>query len=178
MKSVTLTAPSYQELRSLFLVRRLYVPSDAKLTPTQYNELCKRFSKGYEKLKDREETKVIMRRVNSYINELETTGINDHEVKNINFNYVWLVRKTFWSFVLFHVFLIICLPDIFILTPFAYLVQKKAEKERLLAKAKNPNKIEARDVVSSVKVVYSIIYMPFIFLIWSIFFYYSFNRYM
>jgi glycerol-3-phosphate O-acyltransferase/dihydroxyacetone phosphate acyltransferase len=132
MKAVTLTAPSYQELRSLFLVRKLYVPPEAKLTATQYNELCKRFSKGYEKLKEREDTQILIKKVNKYINELESTGINDHEVKKIDFNYVWIVRKSFWSFILFHIFLILCLPAIFILSPFAYLIKKKAEKERLL----------------------------------------------
>ena len=137
MKAVTLTAPSYQELRSLFLVRKLYVPPEAKLTATQYNELCKRFSKGYEKLKEREDTQVLIKKVNKYINELESTGINDHEVKKIDFNYVWIVRKSFWSFILFHIFLILCLPAIFILSPFAYLIKKKAEKERLLVYLKN-----------------------------------------
>jgi glycerol-3-phosphate O-acyltransferase/dihydroxyacetone phosphate acyltransferase len=131
MKSVTLTAPSYQELRSIFFVRKLYVPPDAKLTSTQYTELCKRFSKGYEKLKDREDTKDLMKKVNRYINELETTGINDHEVKNMDFSYKWFVRKTFWSFILFHIYLFICLPAILILSPFAYFIKKKAEKERL-----------------------------------------------
>lgn len=130
MKSVTLTAPSYAELKSLFLVRKLYVPPDAKLTPTQYNELCKRFSKGYEKLKDRKDTQELVSKVNRYINELENTGINDHEVKKIDFNYVWIVRKTFWSFILFHLYLVICLPAIFILSPFAYIIKKKAESER------------------------------------------------
>jgi glycerol-3-phosphate O-acyltransferase / dihydroxyacetone phosphate acyltransferase len=132
MKAVTLTAPSYQELRSILFVRKLYVPPETKLTPTQYAELCKRFSKGYEKLKDREDTQGVLKKVNKYINELESTGINDHEVKKIDFNYVWIVRKTFWSFILFHIFLILCLPAIFILSPFAYLVKRKAEKERLL----------------------------------------------
>jgi hypothetical protein len=132
MKSVTLTAPSYQELRSLFFVRKLYVPPDMKLSPTQYNEICKRFSKGYEKLKAKEETQIMMKKVHKYIHELESAGLNDHEVKMIDFSYSWMVRKTIKSFIFFHIFLILCLPAIFILSPLAYLVKKKAEKERLL----------------------------------------------
>src|SRR5688572_12745548 len=34
MKSVTLTAPSYTELRSLLLVRKLYLPPDLRLSVT------------------------------------------------------------------------------------------------------------------------------------------------
>jgi hypothetical protein len=134
MKAVTLTAPSFQELRSLFFVRKLYVPADIKLTPTQYNEICKRFSKGYEKLKDREETQIMMKKVNKYIHELESAGLNDHEVKKIDFSYSWMLRKTLRSFVFFHIFVLLTLPSIFILVPFAYLIKKKAEKERLIVK--------------------------------------------
>jgi hypothetical protein len=132
MKAVTLTAPSFQELRSLFFVRKLYVPPDIKLTPTQYNEICKRFSKGYEKLKDREETQIMMKKVSKYIHELESAGLNDHEVKKIDFSYSMMLRKILRSFILFHIFLILTLPTIFILFPFAYIVKKKAEKERLI----------------------------------------------
>jgi len=132
MKAVTLTAPSFQELRSLFFVRKLYVPPDIKLTPTQYNEICKRFSKGYEKLKDREETQSMMKKVSKYIHELESAGLNDHEVKKIDFSYSMMLKKIFRSFILFHIFLILTLPTIFILFPFAYIVKKKAERERLI----------------------------------------------
>lgn len=178
MKAITLTAPSFKELRSLFLVRKLYVPKDIILTPTQYSELCKRFTKGYERLKDLPETQEIMKRVHKYINELEDTGLGDHEVKKMEFTHKWLLKKTFSGFFLFHLFLILCLPAIIIFIPFGYLIQNKAEKERLAAKAKNPNKIEALDVVGSVKIIYSIMYLPIMFLIWLVFFYYFYGKHL
>jgi glycerol-3-phosphate O-acyltransferase/dihydroxyacetone phosphate acyltransferase len=131
MKAVTLTAPSYEELRGIFFVRKLYVPPNANLTPTQYTELCKRFVKGYETVKDYEDTKQMFTRIKSYINELETTGLNDTEVKNIEFTYKWMVRKTFWSYVFLNVFTVLSLPAIFIMAPFAIFIKNKAEKERL-----------------------------------------------
>jgi hypothetical protein len=131
MKAVTLTAPSYQELRSLYLIRKLYVPNNVQLTATQYSEICKRFSKGYEKLKEREDTKHLVRMVNKYMNELELTGLGDHEVKVIDFTYKWMVRKTFWGFILFHIYLILSLPAIVLLSPFAYYIKVKAERERI-----------------------------------------------
>jgi hypothetical protein len=178
MKAVTLTAPSYHELRSLFLVRKLYVPNDIVLTPTQYSELCKRFTKGYHRVKSNPDTQDLMKRVNKYINELEDTGLGDHEVKKMDFTYTWMLRKTFTGIFKFHIFILLSLPAIFLVVPFGYLIQKKAEKERLTAKAKNPNKIEALDVVGSVKIVYSIMYMPFMILLWLIFFYYTYGRYL
>jgi hypothetical protein len=178
MKAVTLTAPSYKDLKSLFFVRKLYVPKNIKLTPTQYSELCKRFSKGYQRVKDKPDTQTLMKRVNKYINELEDIGLGDHEVKKMDFTYTWFIRRMITGFILFHLFLIFCLPSIFLFFPFGYLIQKKAEKERLAAKAKNPNKIEALDVVGSVKIVYSILYMPFMMILWLIFFNYFYERYL
>lgn len=132
MKAVTLTAPSYSHLKSLFFVRKLYVPTEVKLTPTQYSELCKRFSKGYEKLKELEDTKQIMAQVKKYMVELDKVGITDYEVKNLSLNYSWMVKRTIWSFILFHLYLILCLPFIIMFTPIAFFIKKKAEKERIL----------------------------------------------
>ena len=56
MKAVTLRAPTYKELRALHLLRKIYLPKKVKLTPTQYSELCKNFAKGYEKLKENDDS--------------------------------------------------------------------------------------------------------------------------
>jgi len=131
MKSVTLTAPSFLELRSVHFVRKLYVPFGAKLSPLEYSELCKRFLKGYDKLKEMEETKMAMMEINKYTRELESVGISDHEVKEMTFTYAWMLKNTLIYVLLFHMFLLLALPGILILAPFGYIIQKKAEKERL-----------------------------------------------
>ena len=74
-------------------MRKLYIPPDTKLTHTQFSELCKRFTKGYEKLKDKDEAKALLFKINKYIRELESTGIADHEVKRMEFSYGWLLKK-------------------------------------------------------------------------------------
>jgi glycerol-3-phosphate O-acyltransferase/dihydroxyacetone phosphate acyltransferase len=177
MKAVTLTAPSYMELRSLLLVRKLYLPPDTRLSPRSYSELCKKFSKGYEKLKSKEETKQLITNINKYINKLEMTGITDHEVRRMDFSYSWMTKKIVQSFIFFHLFLILALPGILMMLPFVIYLTKKAEKERIAAKNKNPNKIEALDVVSSVRIQYAIILMPIITIIWVFISIYYFNKY-
>ena len=134
MKAVTLTAPSYNELKSLFLVRKLYIPSDVILTPTQFNELCKRFVKGYEKLKEIEDVKKVMLDVNKYTEDLENLGITDRNVKSEDFTYSWVIKKNLISCLLTIVFLLVCLPALIILLPFAYVVNNKAERERIAVK--------------------------------------------
>lgn len=131
MKSVTLTAPSYNELKSLFIIRNLYIPTDLKVTPTQYTEICKRFVKGYEKLKENETIKKVMSEVNEYTYQLDRVGLKDRNVRSDDFTYGWIVKKNLYSFFLANLFIILCLPALILLTPFAYIVRNKAEHERI-----------------------------------------------
>lgn len=131
MKAVTLTAPSYNELKSLFIIRSLYIPTDVKVTPTQFTEICKRFIKGYNKLKDNETIKKAMSKVNEYTNELDEVGLRDRNVRSDDFTYTWIVKKNLYSFFLANLFIILCLPALILLSPFAYIVKNKAEQERI-----------------------------------------------
>jgi len=134
MKAVTLTAPSYNELKSLFLIRSLYIPTDVKVTPTQFTEICKRFIKGYNKLKDNETIKKAMSQVNEYTNELDKVGLRDRNVRSDDFTYTWIVKKNLYSFFLAILFIILCFPALLLLSPFAYIVKNKAEQERIAVK--------------------------------------------
>ncbi len=131
MKSVTLTAPSYNELKSLFIVRNLYIPTDVKVTPTQYAEICKRFTKGYEKLKENEIIKKEMEKLNEYTNELDKVGLKDRNVRSDDFTYGWIIKKNLYSFFLAALYIILSLPALILLSPFAYIVRNKAEEERI-----------------------------------------------
>lgn len=131
MKAVTLTAPTYMELRSIFFMRKLYIPPKTHLTPTQFSELCKRFTKGYEKLKENDETKMMVTKINRYIRELESIGISDHEVKRMNFSYRWLLMKFLKSLLFFHLILIFSTPGIILVSPFGFYIVNKAEKEKI-----------------------------------------------
>ena len=131
MKAVTLTAPSYNELRSLFILRNLYVPKDVELSPTQFTELCKRFNKGYEKLKDNEDIKGALVRVNEYAKQLEDLGIRDSHVKSENFTHAWIIKENLLNLFLVIFFIIITLPAVILLSPFALIVRNVAEKERI-----------------------------------------------
>ena len=134
MKAVTLTAPSYNELKSLFILRNLYVPKDVELTPTQFTELCKRFNKGYEKLKDNEDIKGVVVRINDYANDLENLGIRDSNVKSDNFTHAWIIKENLVNFFVVIFFIIVTLPAVVLLSPFMLMVKNKAEKERLAVK--------------------------------------------
>ena len=173
MKAVTLTASSYEELRTLYLLRKIYVPSNIKLSPTQYSELCKEFIKGIKTMKQQPESKDLFKRVDSYIREIDEIAVTDTEVRDVNFQQKKMKRKFFISTLFFILYVGFLFPGLIIIYPFILYIRRKAEKERILAKAKNPNKIDAKDVVASVNIVTFLLCLPFIYVIWMIFFCYN-----
>ena len=168
MKSVTLYAPTINELRALIILRNCYIPKDAKITPTEESEICKRFIKGYDKLKDNEEVKSLLGESLDYIREIDEIAIKDKEVVSKNFDEKIMKKKFIYSTLTFFLYLLLVLPCFIIMIPFLYYIRTKAEKERLAAKAKNANKIEALDVVASVKVVSFLTCLPLIYIAWLI----------
>lgn len=176
MKSVTLTASTYDELRTLFLLRKIYLPVDMKkkLSPGQYSELCKNFIKGMRKIKedmidnDNDKSRLLLLKVESYIREIEEIGITDSEVRNVNFVQTKLKRKFCYSSIWFFIYLIILFPGLLIGIPFGYYIKVNAEEERKQAKAKNPNKINANDVVSSYKLFKFLQCLPILYVIYSL----------
>jgi glycerol-3-phosphate O-acyltransferase/dihydroxyacetone phosphate acyltransferase len=132
MKAVTLTAPSYKELRSILFIRKLYAPPDMKLSPNAYSILCRRFSKAYYQLKELPEAQNLMNEITKYIEVLENTGLMDHEVRCLDYSYGMMIRKYIFSMIMLILLLIFILPGILIAYPFVIYLRWKAEKERLL----------------------------------------------
>ena len=62
MKEVTFTADNYEELQSIYLARWMYLnPDDEKnLTKEEVNELYKRFSNGFNHMKNEPEMKSLL----------------------------------------------------------------------------------------------------------------------
>ena len=178
MKAVTFTAPSFKEYSLLSIVRDLYIPKDSNLDTEKYTEISKRFSKCYNLFKDRKELLNLKKKLFRYLNELENVGLEDNEVKEIYYSYKFYVKKTTISFLLFHVYLLCSLPIIIATSPFVWQVKKNAETARIKAKAKNPNKLEALDVVSSVKVTQFVKYLPFIFILFILIMEFLINYYL
>ena len=132
MKAVTLTANSYEELRALHLLRKIYLPmGSTSLTPTQYSELCKNFVKGFEKLKENPECKGKVQRIHSYIREIEEIAIFDKEIANTEFRQAVLRKRFYLTGLKFMCYLLFMLPGLIILLPFFTYIRIIAERERI-----------------------------------------------
>ena len=178
MKAVTFTAPSFKEYYLLSFTRDLYIPNNINLNTEDYTEISKRISKCYNQFKDLKDALHLKKRIFRYMKELENVSLEDNEVKKINYSYSFFVKKTTIAFLLFHIYLLCSLPIIIATSPFIWQVKKNAETARIKAKQKNPNKLEALDVVSSVKVTQFVKYLPFIFVFFIMIIQFLINYYL
>ena len=89
MRDVTLSAPSYKELKQVYLARDLYMPKncESKLTPEEINTIYKRFFKGYAAFRERPEMKELLEEVDVYQRQLKVFNIGDADVSSLNINF-------------------------------------------------------------------------------------------
>jgi glycerol-3-phosphate O-acyltransferase/dihydroxyacetone phosphate acyltransferase len=166
MRSVILTAPTYKDYMFFKMLRNLYIPSDMKLSAEKSTDLARRISHIYNQVKDNQNAMQLKRKVMKYMDPLEKLGLEDNDLKEINLNYNLLIKKFIRSFLLFMINLILALPMLLIALPLVKYVRKKAEDERNKSLLKNPNKIQGKDIVSSVKVVTFVKYLPYVGIAW------------
>jgi hypothetical protein len=85
MREVTLNAPSYKELKQIYMAREIYMPEKPKsgenvveLTDEEQNDLYKRFFKGFHALRGHDRLNMILEEIETYMKELKTFNIQDH----------------------------------------------------------------------------------------------------
>ena len=166
MRSVTLTTPTYEEYMLVKMLRNLYIPTNMELPAEKSTDLARRISNIYDKLRDTKEAKEIKNKVEKYMYPLEQLGIEDSDLLEISLNYNLLWKQFLFSFIIFLVNLIFLFPMIIIIYPLVKWVNYTAEFERNKSVQKNPNKIEGKDVVSSVKVVTFVKFLPLVGFVW------------
>ena len=166
MRSVTLTTPTYEEYMLVKMLRNLYIPINMELPAEKSTDLARRISNIYDKLRDTKEAKEIKDKVEKYMFPLEQLGIEDSDLLEISLNYNLLWKQFLFSFIIFLVNLIFLFPMIIIIFPLVTWVNYTVEFERNKSVQKNPNKIEGKDVVSSVKVVTFVKFLPLVGFVW------------
>ena len=178
MRSVILTTPSYQEYMLIKMLRNLYIPTDLELTAEESTDIARMVSNIYDHERDTKNAKKLKIKVEKYMNPLEELGIEDKDLQEISLNYNLLWKQFLFSFIIFLVNLIFALPMFIIVLPFIRKVNQKAELERNKSIQKNPNKVNGNDVVSSVRVVTFVKYLPFIGIVWVNLCYFFVNYYL
>ncbi len=81
LTGVTLNAPDWRTLRIIQTVRRLYKPATAKLSPSKYIELNRRFVEGYLKNIHKPAMQSLSSAVEEYQARLDMLGLKDHQLR-------------------------------------------------------------------------------------------------
>ena len=175
MRLVILTAPTYKEYMLIKMLRNLYVPNNYALPPEKSTELARRIKYIYNSVRDNKKAELIRMNVLKYTVPLEKLGLDDSDIKEMNLNYRFLIKKFIYSLCIFFINLLLAFPMLAISYPLVKFVKNKVEAERCKSLEKNPNKIQAKDVVSSVKIVTFFKYLPFVGILWIYFFHILLN---
>lgn len=77
MQDVTLHADNYEQLKSVFLARRMYLhPSEEKYySNEEVNELTKRFANGFNHMKNEPGMKRVLSDIKQYREDIKSLGI-------------------------------------------------------------------------------------------------------
>jgi len=81
LTAVTLNAPDWSTLRFVQAARRLYKPAAARLAPSEYIELNRRFIEAYLNTAEDPETIEFRNAVESYQSRLEVLGLKDYQLR-------------------------------------------------------------------------------------------------
>lgn len=162
LRSVTFTAPSFYELRSVYLARELYLPSskEEEFTEEEINELYKRFFQGYKAIKEEPDVKKLFNDVHEYGRELKALGIRDSQIYESHFKTMKILKKIGISLFRLMMSLLLVLPGLITLLPLGYVNRVLAEKERVRALNKSSVKAVAADVMASTKMLSTMILYP------------------
>lgn len=76
MREVTLNAPTYKELRLIYMARELYIPKNLKgVSIEKINEVQQGFAKGINAYRDQEEVKEVLENLEQYMRELKIYNV-------------------------------------------------------------------------------------------------------
>jgi len=170
MQSVRISAPSYSELTSLYLARKLYTPAKANLGPDEEYLLNRILAMGYQEMKDDPQVKAFFEKVKKYNKQIRALRLDDSTVKRISSQHWKNVLIFFNSLILFIITGIFALPGLLLNGPLGLLITFLSEKERKKALAGSSVKVKATDVVASKKVMSSFIIFPAASLLYTLIF--------
>ena len=82
LSGVTLNAPDWATLRFIHAARRLYKPMSAKLTPTTYVDLSRRFVEHYSRFAGEPDIQRLRGTIEAYQAQLDLLGLKDYQLSH------------------------------------------------------------------------------------------------
>lgn len=168
MEDVKFLAPSYKELMNLNVAGQLYTPSDVMLNKEEQFRLFKKFCNGYENIKDQQDVKDLLENVEVFRQKMKSLGLIVHDVRD---------KETKLQIRPGHAIIqalkmLIGIPFLLFLLPIRLILSKEAEKKRQKALSSSYVKVRGTDVMTTWKIVLSMVLIPVSLTIWVIGFYF------
>ncbi|TPX36507.1 hypothetical protein SmJEL517_g01351 [Synchytrium microbalum] len=168
LKQITVTAPDYDTLMLIQASRRLYAPDTHKLSLAQNLELTRRLMAGYLKFKDDPRQRDLLERVSDYNQILKSYGIRDSEVKyttqvnRARSMYLFIARLLELL-----VLMVLATPGMLLFGPTALVARYYSHRMAKAALKGSSVKISGRDVISTWKVLVTLVLSPLLYTIYS-----------
>jgi len=172
VKAVTVQAPNHETQEVLYMLRRLYVADDRKLSLDQKVAITRGFASAFEGDKDRAEVKALLARVAAYNVTLKQWKVHDRRVAlggadesvvdrvdAIAMLSVRCVVLVFYAAAL--------VPGLLLASPLLSLAEIISSRKAKAAVAGSRVKLEGRDVVATWKVLVAMIVTPVLHFVYT-----------
>lgn len=173
MRSVIVTADNYAELKLIHTIRRLYQRSSTELTTKAKQDLARRFSVALKLVKEKfgdnmpDDLLALRKRLEDYQDTLDHWGLKDYQLlpscSEVSY------AKTLYTF--FHgaaVILLATIPSVVLNFPVGFAANfwayREARKDLLASRVK----LNAKDVLLSKKIVFSLVAVPLLWLTYAV----------
>ena len=152
LEKVTLNAPDWETLRFIHAARRLYKPTSVRLTPGTYVELSRRFVQRYLATADDPAIQLLRGEIQNYQARLDMTGLKDHHLRQtLGVADAW--KGVVWRSAAVLALLPLAIPGAILHLPVAWVAMTAGERLS-----------DDRDDVATLKVITSVLLLPFVYL--------------
>ena len=153
LRAVTLNAPDWNTLRRAQIARRLYKPTSAELTPSQYVELNRRFVDGYLRSHDHPAMQSFQAAAEEYQARLDMLGLKDYQLRK-EISQPQAIRRALRRFLTMIVLLPLAIPGGLLHLPVAWIASLVGERFSY-----------EMDDIATLKVFATILLLPLIYIV-------------
>lgn len=171
MRSVIVTASSYEDLKLIHTVRRLYQRSSSGISTIRKQDLARRFAAAYRIFKEKNtdipaDLAALQKRLELYQDALDIWGLKDYQVQaNLEMPFSKLLYIFFHGAV---VLTLASIPSIILNAPVGlaatYWATQEAKKDLKASRVK----VHARDVLLSKKITFSLVAVPVLWITYAV----------
>eukprot|EP00002_Diphylleia_rotans_P027466 TRINITY_DN5507_c0_g1_i1.p1 TRINITY_DN5507_c0_g1~~TRINITY_DN5507_c0_g1_i1.p1 ORF type:complete len:445 (-),score=106.61 TRINITY_DN5507_c0_g1_i1:275-1609(-) len=148
LESVTVTAPSYEDLLAFHLARRLYQSAtNRNMKPAQRAQMTRSMLNALKESQSKDDVMQLKERLLEFNEKLTEFGLKQNQLKDFTESYFIAAFYFFYRLIMVILSFVLALPGFVLNAPIFFLARYLALKEMKLAKATSNVKIKGKDVV-------------------------------